>query len=160
MVGIAAGDGMTGQHRQHWMQRALTLAQQAQDLGEVPVGACIIQAGQCIGEGFNQPIQQHDPSAHAEIIALRQAAQTVQNYRLPGATLVVTLEPCMMCVGALLHARIARVIYAADDAKVGVFSRGLLQSVAGRFNHQIEVVPGVMAAEAQALLQRFFQQRR
>ena len=102
-----------------FMREALTLAQQAWAEGEVPVGAVVVQAGEVIGRGFNRPISGHDPTAHAEIQALRAAAQHVGNYRLPGCTLYVTIEPCIMCTGAIMHARIARVVYGARDAKTG-----------------------------------------
>src|SRR5690606_7681392 len=103
----------------HWMNHAFALAAQGGELGEVPVGAVIVYDNQVIGEGFNQPIASHDPTAHAEIIALRQAAQKVQNYRLVGSTLYVTLEPCTMCVGALVHARIERLVFATTEPKAG-----------------------------------------
>ncbi len=143
-----------------WMRRALELARHAGDAGEVPVGALVVLNGEVIGEGWNQPIVSHDPTAHAEIVALRAAAQRVKNYRLPGAFLYVTLEPCAMCAGAIVQARIARVTYGAADPKSGaagsVFS--LLQSAS--LNHRAEVIGGVMSDECGYVLQQFFQRRR
>ncbi len=142
------------------MQRALDLARYAEAAGEVPVGAVVVLNGEVIGEGWNQPIVTHDPSAHAEMVALRAAARQIKNYRLTGATLYVTLEPCAMCAGAIVHARIARVVYGAADPKAGaagsVFS--LLDSE--RLNHRAEVVGGVLAGECGEILRMFFQSRR
>ncbi len=142
------------------MRRALMLAQHAEQAGEVPVGAVVVVNGEAIGEGWNQPIASHDPSAHAEMLALRAAARQIKNYRLTGATLYVTLEPCAMCAGAMVHARITRVVYGAADPKAGaagsVFS--LLDS--NRLNHRAETVGGVLAGECGDLLKRFFQARR
>ena len=145
-----------------WMREALALAESARDvLGEVPVGAVLVDAqGQCIGRGMNRTISDHDPTAHAEIIALRAAGQAAANYRLPGSTLYVTLEPCAMCAMALVHARVARVVYAADDPKTGavhsVFE--LLQSE--HHNHRIEVSAGVLADDCGSMLRDFFRARR
>ncbi len=143
-----------------WMLRALELASHAEAAGEVPVGAVVVLNGEVIGEGWNQPIVTHDPSAHAEMVALRAAARQTKNYRLTGATLYVTLEPCAMCAGAMVHARIARVVYGAADPKAGaagsVFS--LLDS--DRLNHRAEVVGGVLAGECGEVLRQFFQSRR
>lgn len=142
------------------MRRALTLARHAEAAGEVPVGAVVVQDGEMIGEGWNQPIRSHDPSAHAEMVALRAAAARRKNYRLPGATLYVTLEPCAMCAGAIVHARLARVVYGATDPKAGaagsVFQ--LLDSPA--LNHRTEVGSGVLGEESSELLRAFFQSRR
>src|SRR3990167_11165131 len=110
---------MTTENHQRWMQRALTLAKQAEKIGEVPVGAVLVFNDEIIGEGYNQPISQCDPTAHAEMIALRQGAKTLGNYRLLGTTLYVTLEPCVMCAGAMVHARISRLVFGAKDPKVG-----------------------------------------
>lgn len=143
------------------MRRALELARHAQEAGEVPVGALVVQDGEVIGEGWNQPIVSNDPTAHAEVVALRAAAARVGNYRLPGATLYVTLEPCVMCAGAIVHARVARVVYGAPDPKNGaggsVFN--LMQSVPP-LNHQAEVVGGVLGEECGQMLKAFFQSRR
>lgn len=144
-----------------FMQQALQLAQRAADEGEVPVGAIVVKNGDIIGEGYNQPIARHDPTAHAEIQAIRAAAGQVRNYRLPGATLYVTLEPCVMCAGAIVHARISRVVYAARDPRTGAAGSvfDLLPSDQ-RFNH-ITTCEGGIAAEASArLLRDFFRARR
>jgi tRNA(adenine34) deaminase len=143
-----------------WMKHALQLAEQGRALGEVPVGAVIVRDGEILGEGFNQPINSHDPSAHAEIVALRAAAAKVNNYRLPGATLYVTLEPCTMCVGALVHARIQRLVYGTNEPKAGaVASRAqLLESP--YFNHRVEAEGGVLAENCQHQLSEFFRMRR
>lgn len=145
---------------QDWMQQALTLAKQAQAVGEVPVGAVVVLNDQIIGEGYNRPIGLHDPSAHAEIMAMRAAAEKVGNYRLLGATLYVTLEPCMMCIGAMVHARIQRVVFGAHDPKTGA-----VESVATLFespylNHRVEVLGGLLAEECSVMLKDFFRARR
>ena len=144
----------------HWMAQALELARRAEQDGEVPVGAVIVLDGAIIGEGRNRMIGANDASAHAEIDALRDAGRRVGNYRLPGAALYVTLEPCVMCAGAMVHARIGRVIYAANDPKTGAAGSvfDVLQSE--RHNHRPEVQGGVLAAEAGALLSGFFRNRR
>lgn len=145
---------------QQFMQRALELAAQGAALGEVPVGAVLVLNGQVIGEGFNQPICSHDPTAHAEVVAIRQAAQQLQNYRLEDTTLYVTLEPCTMCVGALIHARIGRVVFAATEPKAGslISARKLLES--GYYNHVFQFEAGVLAEEASTMLSAFFKGRR
>ena len=143
-----------------WMRRALTLARKAEEAGEVPVGALIIKDGELIAEGWNQPISSHDATAHAEIMALRAAGIKLNNYRLPGAELFVTLEPCPMCVGAMLHARIKRVVFAASDPKTGALGGAFNLLEAGSHNHVLEVESGVMAKEARDLLQTFFKTRR
>ncbi len=142
------------------MRRALDLARHAETAGEVPVGAVVVLNGEVIGEGWNQPIVTHDPSAHAEMMALRAAARQIKNYRLTGATLYVTLEPCAMCAGAMVHARIARVVYGAADPKAG--AAGSLFSLldSDRLNHRAEVTGGVLAGECGDLLKNFFQARR
>jgi tRNA(adenine34) deaminase len=143
-----------------WMRRALALARQAAALGEVPVGAVVVRDGEVVGEGWNQPIAARDPSAHAEIVALRAAAQRLGNYRLPGTTLYVTLEPCAMCAGAIVHARVATVVYAAPDPKSGAAGSVFQLLQARALNHRAELRAGVLAAESGALLQEFFRQRR
>jgi tRNA(adenine34) deaminase len=144
----------------HWMNHAFALAAQGGELGEVPVGAVIVYDNQVIGEGFNQPIASHDPTAHAEIIALRQAAQKVQNYRLVGSTLYVTLEPCTMCVGALVHARIERLVFATTEPKAGaVVSKSQLLDN-DYFNHRIHYSGGLLAQQCQHQLSDFFARRR
>lgn len=141
------------------MNAALQQATKAGDLGEVPVGSVIVQAGKQIGQGFNQAIHQHDTTAHAEVVALRDAAERVKNYRLPGTTLYVTLEPCMMCVGAMVHARIERVVFGALEPKAGaVVSHELLSSA--WLNHRIQVTSGVLAERCGSMLSDFFAARR
>ncbi|MCQ4266659.1 MAG: tRNA adenosine(34) deaminase TadA [Pseudomonas sp.] len=144
----------------HFMREALALAEQGAALGEVPVGAVLVQDGQIVGRGFNCPISRHDPSAHAEMVAIRDAAQAVANYRLPGSTLYVTLEPCSMCAGLIVHARIQRVVYGATEPKAGVVvSRG--QFFAQEFlNHRVLVEGGVLAQECGEMLREFFRLRR
>jgi len=144
----------------HWMQQALALARQAADAGEVPVGAVVVKDGQLLATGRNAPIAGHDPTAHAEIAALRAAALALGNYRLDGCTLYVTLEPCAMCSGAMLHARLARVVYGAPDAKTGA-AGGLLNLFAQPgLNHQTQVTGGVLADDCAAVLHAFFKPRR
>lgn len=143
-----------------FMQQALGLAARAAELGEVPVGALVVQDGEVIGEGFNQPITASDPSAHAEVVALRAAARHMNNYRLPGATLYVTIEPCTMCFGTLVHARIARLVYGAAEPRAGVVASQLQLAEQTFFNHKIQVEGGVMQDEAGALVKDFFQKRR
>jgi Cytosine/adenosine deaminases len=143
-----------------WMTRALELAQRAAAEGEVPVGAVVVKDGVIIGEGWNRPIAAHDPTAHAEIEALRAAARRVGNYRLVDATLYVTLEPCAMCAGAMVHARIRRVVYGAADPRTGAAGSVFNLLQAAQLNHQSEVWGGVLAEQSGALLRAFFQARR
>lgn len=143
-----------------YMRVALTLAQQAQQLGEVPVGAVVVLDGEIIGRGFNAPISQHDPSAHAEIRALRDAAQTLGNYRLVGCELFVTLEPCLMCAGAIMHARIARLVFGANDLKTGACGSVLNAFSETRLNHHTQVQGGILAELCSATLSNFFATRR
>lgn len=147
-------------NHEHWMQKALALAKQAESIGEVPVGAVLVKNNEIIGEGFNQPIQNHDPSAHAEIIALRQAGQTLQNYRQVDTTMYVTLEPCAMCAMAMVHARVKTLVFAAKEPRTGAGGSlyQLLQH--SGHNHQIEVIEGVLAQESAVLLKNFFRSRR
>lgn len=144
----------------YWMKQALALAQKAWEQGEVPVGAILVLDDEVIGQGWNRPITRHDPTAHAEIMALQQGGQIVQNYRLLNATLYVTLEPCVMCAGAMVHSRIKRLVYGASDLKTG--AAGSLLDVLRHpgMNHQIEITAGVMANECSEMLSQFFQQRR
>lgn len=143
-----------------FMRLALAQAQQAAALGEVPVGAVLVRHGQVIGCGFNQPISSHDPSAHAEMVAVRQAATSAGNYRLPEATLYVTLEPCTMCAGLLVHSRITRLVYGASEPRSGaVVSRAQVLAQPW-LNHHVEVEGGVLAEECGALLRAFFRGRR
>jgi tRNA(adenine34) deaminase len=142
------------------MREALALAAEAAAQGEVPVGAVVVKDGEVIGRGCNRPIGAHDPTAHAEILALRAAAQRLGNYRLPGCELFVTLEPCAMCVGAMLHARLARVVFGARDPKTGACG-GVVDLAAQRsLNHQTAFSGGVLEEECGALLKRFFAERR
>jgi len=143
-----------------FMREALALAAEGAVLGEVPVGAVLVRDGVIIGRGFNCPISSHDPSAHAEMVAIRAAAQAVDNYRLPGSTLYVTLEPCSMCAGLIVHARIQRVVYGATEPKAGVaLSRGEFFSQAF-LNHRVMIEGGVLADECSAVLSEFFKARR
>ena len=143
-----------------YMQAALVQAQNAALVGEVPVGAVVVRDGSIVATGFNQPIGSHDPTSHAEIIALRQASQQIGNYRLPDCELFVTLEPCAMCVGAMLHARLKRVVFGAFDRKTGAAGSVINLFQEGAINHHTEAIGGVMAAESVALLRSFFEERR
>ena len=143
-----------------FMKQALEQAQLAALAGEVPVGAILVRDGQVISKGFNKPITNHDPSAHAEMLALRQAALAEQNYRLPGTTLYVTLEPCTMCAGAILHARVDRIVYGAPDPKTGAAGSVMDVFSSKQINHQTIVNGGIMAEECGQLLKTFFKERR
>lgn len=143
-----------------FMREALALAREAGSLDEVPVGAVVVLDGQIVGRGFNQPIGRHDPTAHAEVMALRDAAKNVANYRLPGCELYVTLEPCAMCSGAIFHARIARVVYGARDLKTGVAGSVFDLYAEERLNHHASIEGGVLAQECGELLSAFFAARR
>ena len=145
---------------ERFMRLALQQARRAAELDEVPVGAVVVLNDRVIAVGCNSPIAEHDPTAHAEINALRAAGKCVGNYRLPGATLYVTLEPCQMCAGAIVHARIARLVYGAADARTGVAQSAAQLFAAPYHNHRPEVFGGVLAAECGALLQEFFSERR
>lgn len=145
---------------QAFMQRALQLALAGEALGEVPVGAVLVQDGVIIGEGFNAPITRHDPTAHAEVVALRAAAERTGNYRLENTTLYVTLEPCTMCVGALVHARVARVVFAAAEPKAGSLVSARRQLESGYYNHVFLFEGGLLADEAGTMLSDFFRRRR
>ena len=143
-----------------WMVAALALARHAAQQDEVPVGAVVVRDNQIVGRGFNQPIGRNDPTAHAEIMALRDAAQTLGNYRLPGCTLVVTVEPCTMCAGALVHARIEQLIFGVKEPRAGaVCSSARVLDNAG-LNHKVTVVDGVLEKECKALISGFFRERR
>ena len=145
---------------QDYMQLALEQAQHAWDLGEVPVGAVVVKDGVVIARGYNQPIGRHDPTAHAEIVALRAAAEALGNYRLPGCELYVTLEPCVMCSGAMMHARLAKVVYGATDPKTGACGSVVNLFEQEQLNHHTEIAGGVMAEECGAMLKSFFAARR
>jgi len=143
-----------------WMSQALALAQQAELQGEVPVGAVIVRDNEIIGQGWNQPIVSHDPTAHAEIQALRAACQHENNYRLPGATLYVTLEPCIMCAGALIHARVERIVFAASEPKAGAAGSCFDIFNNDKLNHQVICENGILAEQSGELLRQFFRARR
>jgi tRNA(adenine34) deaminase len=143
-----------------FMREALLLARAAAEAGEVPVGAVVVVGGQVIGRGGNQPIGASDPTAHAEIVALRDAARRVGNYRLPGATLYVTVEPCLMCVGAMIHARIDTLVFGAPEPKAGAVESTQRAHEHPALNHRMTVVSGVLASDARELMQEFFRERR
>ncbi len=142
------------------MQRAFELAQKAEENDEVPVGAVIIYQDQIIGEGWNQPISSNDPTAHAEIMALRDAGNRIGNYRLPETTMYVTLEPCAMCAGAIVHARIAKLVYATDDPKTGACGSVFNLLSTEKLNHKVEIEKGLLEDECRSLIQNFFKQKR
>jgi tRNA(adenine34) deaminase len=142
------------------MQLALAEARKADDAGEVPVGAIVVVDGEVIGAGFNQPISAHDPTAHAEIVALRAAAKRVGNYRLTGSTLYVTVEPCLMCVGAMVHARVGLVVYGTTEPKAGAIVSMTRAHELPALNHRLQVEGGVLEEECRALVQAFFRERR
>jgi len=148
------------EHDSHWMQHALHLAEQATEQDEVPVGAVVVLNEEAIGEGWNQPISSCDPTAHAEIIALRDAAQRIGNYRLIGATLYVTLEPCLMCAGAMIHARIGRLVFGASDPKRGAVNSTTHAFETQGLNHRVTFTGGVMASACAGRLHDFFRARR
>jgi len=143
-----------------FMQHAFELAQRAEQEGEVPVGAVIVKDGEIIAEGWNRPIAGHDPTAHAEVQAIRAASQALKNYRLPETTLYVTLEPCLMCMGAIAHARIQRVVYAATDPRAGAVESIYTIAEDRKLNHHVDIEGGLMAEECGQLLKDFFRQRR
>jgi tRNA(Arg) A34 adenosine deaminase TadA len=145
---------------QHFMREALALAAEGALLGEVPVGAVVVQDGVIVGRGFNRPISGNDPSAHAEMVAIRDAAQAVSNYRLPGTTLYVTLEPCSMCAGLIVHSRIMRVVYGALEPKAGIVQSQGQFFAQGFLNHRVLYEGGVLGEECGAMLSEFFRMRR
>jgi len=145
---------------QFWMRRALEAAAAAERQGEVPVGAVVVLNRQIVGIGFNRPISLYDPTAHAEIVAIREAALKLRNYRLTGATLYVTVEPCAMCAGSLINARIARLVYGTADARAGGIESVFRIADCRSLNHRVEVTSGVLAVECRTLMQQFFQARR
>jgi tRNA(adenine34) deaminase len=142
------------------MHDALVLAQRARERGEVPVGAVVVLEGAVIGEGFNQPISSSDPTAHAEIVALRDAAKRLGNYRLTGATVYVTIEPCQMCVGAMVHARIAQVVYGTREPKAGAIESAMRAHEHPSLNHRMAALGGMLEEECRTLMQEFFQEKR
>lgn len=143
-----------------WMRVALALAERAAGEGEVPVGAVLVRDGESLGQGWNRPILDHDPSAHAEIVALREAAARTKNYRLPGTTLYVTLEPCAMCAGAIIHARVARLVFAAWDPKAGAVTSVYDLIARPRLNHTVTWTGGVLESDSAQRLRDFFRARR
>ena len=143
-----------------FMREALALAREAERRGEVPVGAVVVANEEILGRGFNQPITTNDPTAHAEIVALREAARRIGNYRLTGATLYVTIEPCQMCVGAMIHARIAHVVYGAREPKAGALGSAMRAHEHPSLNHRMTAEGGVLEDECRAAIQAFFEQRR
>jgi len=145
---------------EYWMQKALELARKAEAEDEVPVGAILVKDNQLIAEAWNQPIQSNDPSAHAEINVMRKAGQLLNNYRLIDTTLYVTLEPCSMCVGAIIHARIKRLVFGAYDPKTGAAGSAIELIQSDKHNHRVELVPGVMEEECREVLQAFFRKKR
>jgi tRNA(adenine34) deaminase len=153
-------NGSTRPADELWMQEALTAARRALEINEVPVGAVVVRDGQIIARGWNRNITDHDPTAHAEILALRAAGEALGNHRLGDCDLFVTIEPCAMCVGALVHARIRRLVYGADDPKAGAVHSALAVLNHPRLNHRMEVVGGVLAGRCSEMVQAFFRQRR
>lgn len=145
---------------ENWMRRALALADRAENEGEVPIGAVLVREGELLGEGWNQVISSADPTAHAEIVALRDAAAVAGNYRLPGSTLYVTLEPCTMCAGALVHARVAQLVFAAREPRSGVICSTCSLLEEPWYNHKVDWLEGVLAEESSERLQAFFRARR
>ena len=143
-----------------WMRHALTLAEKAQQQDEVPVGAVIVHENNLIGEGWNQPISSNDPTAHAEIQAIRAACSNNNNYRLPNTTLYVTLEPCLMCTGAIIHSRIARLVFAAKEPKTGAIVSGFDVLNNNRLNHHVQCEHGLLSEQSSQLLRQFFKARR
>jgi tRNA(adenine34) deaminase len=142
------------------MKSALIEARKAAEAGEVPVGAVVVLNGEVVGEGFNRPISSHDPTAHAEVVALRAAGRAMGNYRLTGATMYVTVEPCLMCVGAMVHARIGLVVYGAAEPKAGALESMTRAHELDGLNHRLNTIGGVLEDESRQLLQQFFQARR
>ena len=144
----------------HWMKRALDLARRAEEANEVPVGAVLVKDNQLIAEGWNQPITSFDATSHAEIMAMRAAGKKLNNYRLIDTTMYVTLEPCSMCVGAMIHARVAKVVYGAAEPRTGALGGAFNLLEANQHNHVFSVESGLLAGESKALLQNFFRSRR
>ncbi len=151
---------MSARSHEDWMRRALVLADRAANEGEVPVGAVLVRDDELLGEGWNQVISAQDPTAHAEVVALRDAARAVGNYRLPGSILYVTLEPCTMCAGALLHARVSQLVFGAKEPKAGVVCSTCALLEEPWYNHKVSWLGGVLAEDSSSRLQAFFQARR
>ena len=142
------------------MGAALELAREARERGEVPVGAVLVMDGEILGRGFNQPVSRNDPTAHAEIVALREAGREAGNYRLPGSTMYVTIEPCQMCVGAMIHARVARVVYGTLEPKAGAIESAMRAHEHPSLNHRMTATGGVLEEECRQVIQRFFRDQR
>jgi tRNA(Arg) A34 adenosine deaminase TadA len=153
-------DVANGRTDEEFMGAALELAREARERGEVPVGAVLVIDGEIMGRGFNQPVSRNDPTAHAEIVALRQAGREAGNYRLPGSTMYVTIEPCQMCVGAMVHARVARVVYGTPEPKAGAIESAMRAHEHPALNHRLEVTGRVLENECREVIQGFFQERR
>ena len=151
---------VTNPNDERFLRRALELAVEAEKLGEVPVGAVVVLNGEIVGEGFNSPIALNDPTAHAEMIALRAAALTLGNYRLEGTTLYATLEPCIMCAGAIVHSRVERLVFGARDLRFGGVRSKFRLADSELLNHKVEIVEGLLGAECTEILQRFFERKR
>ena len=145
---------------ERWMREALRLAREAGEAGEVPIGAVLVLGGEVVGQGFNRPITSNDPTAHAEILAVRDAATHVGNYRLEGASVYTTLEPCVMCAGALVHARVSRLVFGGRDLRFGGVRSKFRLADSELLNHRMEIVEGVLAAECVELMETFFRARR
>ena len=145
---------------EEFMGAALELAREARERGEVPVGAVVVIDGEIVGKGFNQPVSWNDPTAHAEIVALRQAGREMGNYRLPGSTMYVTIEPCQMCVGAMVHARVARVVYGTPEPKAGAIESAMRAHEHPSLNHRLEATGRVLEADCRDVIQAFFKERR
>jgi len=149
-----------GKSAEDFYKRVIDLAKIAENFGEVPVGALIVNKGKIIGEGYNSSLSENDPSAHAEIVAIRDAGKRMGNYRLTGSVLYISLEPCIMCYSAAVHARVKKICYCTDDPKGGVFSTGAYEKIKSIFNHKIKIESGQMAEESSELLKEFFKKRR
>ena len=145
---------------EEWMQHAFQLAKKSKEHDEVPVGAIVVYEDEIIGKGWNQPILSHDPTAHAEMMALKNAGEKIGNYRLPKSTMYVTLEPCVMCAGAIVHARIARLVYAVDDEKTGACGSVFNVVQTDKLNHRVRIEKGVLEKECRTLIQDFFKEKR
>lgn len=156
----SSSDDLFDVTHEDWMKHALAEAARGGELGEVPVGALVVVGDRAVGRGFNQPISAVDPTAHAEVVALREAARTIGNYRLTGATLYVTVEPCMMCVGAMVHARVGLVVYGAPEPKAGALASAMRAHETPALNHRLDVIGGVLEEECRAMMQAFFRAAR
>src|SRR4051812_13669204 len=159
-IDVTEGPEPASPEDERFMRRAIELARLAEAEGEVPVGALVVMDGVVVGEGWNQPIGAHDPTAHAEVVAIRAGARHLGNYRLTGSTLYVTIEPCQMCVGAMVHARVARVVFGAAEPKAGAVGSAMRAHEHPSLNHRLVAAGGVLEAECRAVLQAFFAERR